>query len=499
MPEPGQYLHAAPLPSDEPQRLASLRALAVLDTPPEERFDRITRLARRLFDVPVAQLTLVDENRQWFKSSCGLPLGESPRAVSFCAHAILEARPLVVGDTRLDERFRSNPLVTGAPHIRFYAGQPLRGPEGQRVGTLCLIDRRPRQFTPEDLQNLCDLALWAEDQLTQRELGRAVEQVRTNEQRLAMLMASMPDGVLTLDPAGKVHSVNPAAERMLGFHAWELVGTDSRRLFAEPCREAVPPLREERTARRADGSLLPVEVAISLTPGDENLYVMTLRDDTLRKGLQALQKDMTHMLIHDLRSPLTGILGFAELVHQTEHLPPDLRQDITAIVQQAERMRGMVCDLLDVSRMEEGKMPIRASLFDVSALARQVLGTIPECVQLDSSGECPVHADRDLIWRVLENLVSNAVKYASSETPIRVLVRRQNAEVRVEVQDHGPGMAPELLPHIFEKFRRGPEGERYSTGLGLTFCKLAVEAQGGRIGVESQVGQGSTFWFTLKS
>jgi PAS domain S-box-containing protein len=496
MPNPAPIFPGAPLPADEAQRLEALRALALLDTPPEERFDRITRLAQRLFDVPVAQLTLVDESRQWFKSSCGLPLGESPRAVSFCAHAILEAHPLVVPDTHLDERFRSNPLVLGAPNIRFYAGQPLRGPLGQRVGTLCVIDRRPRHFTADDLQNLADLALWAEEQLTQRELGRAVEELRLNEQRLSMLMASMPDGVLTLDPQGTVQSVNPAAERILGWRSWELVGTDSRRLFAEPCRDALPPLREERSVLRPDGSLFAVDVAISITPGNENLYVMTLRDNTLRKGLQALQKDMTQMLIHDLRSPLTGILGFAELVHQTEHLPPDLRQDVTVIVQQAERMRGMVGDLLDISRMEEGKMPLRLSLFELGHLAQEVLASVPAEVELKSLRECSVRADRDLIWRVLENLVFNAVKYASG-SPACVVVRQDAGWVRVEVQDIGPGIAPELVPHIFEKFRRGPEGERHSTGLGLTFCKLAVEAHGGRIGVVSQLGKGTTFWFCL--
>src|SRR6516165_6239377 len=118
---------AAPIPKDDVNRLEALRALGLLDTPPEERFDRITRLLTRVMGVPMAFLSLVDADRQWFKSSCGLSMPQTPRAVSFCGHAILSDEPLVVPDAAKDERFRDNPLVTGEPHIRFYAGQPLHG------------------------------------------------------------------------------------------------------------------------------------------------------------------------------------------------------------------------------------------------------------------------------------------------------------------------------------------------------------------------------------
>lgn len=149
---------------NESERLRQLEALGLLDTPPEERFDRITRLAQRLFGVPTALVSLVAAERQWFKSRVGFTATETPRRFSFCGHAILSHRPLVVADTLLDERFHDNPYVTGPPHIRFYAGHPLVVREHSRVGTLCLIDDRPRAFTEEDVALLQDLAHLAEQE-----------------------------------------------------------------------------------------------------------------------------------------------------------------------------------------------------------------------------------------------------------------------------------------------------------------------------------------------
>ena len=128
-------------PPDEAFRLRTLTSLSILDTPAEERFDRLTRLAQRLFNVPIALVSLIDSNRQWFKSCQGLDVRETPRDVSFCAHAILGNDLLVVPDAAADARFADNPLVTGEPFIRFYAGCPLKAPNGSLLGTLCVIDR----------------------------------------------------------------------------------------------------------------------------------------------------------------------------------------------------------------------------------------------------------------------------------------------------------------------------------------------------------------------
>ena len=152
-------------PANEAARIDALHGLN-LDSAPEERFDRLTRLAKRLFNVPIALVTLVDKDRQWFKSCVGLDVSETSRDVSFCGHAILQNELMLVPDALEDLRFHDNPLVTGAPNIRFYAGYPLTVPDGNKMGTLCLIDTKPRNLDDEERALLRDLAEMAEQELT---------------------------------------------------------------------------------------------------------------------------------------------------------------------------------------------------------------------------------------------------------------------------------------------------------------------------------------------
>ena len=160
-----------PRPANEPDRLQALRQLLILDTPPEERFDRLTAFAAQEFDVPTALLSLIDDDRQWFKSRVGVDSCETPRSISFCGHAILQDDIMVVPDVKQDERFFDNPLVTGEPHIQFYAGAPLKLPGGQNVGTLCLIDNKPRTLDEIDLAILSSLRDLAVEELVRREQG----------------------------------------------------------------------------------------------------------------------------------------------------------------------------------------------------------------------------------------------------------------------------------------------------------------------------------------
>jgi response regulator RpfG family c-di-GMP phosphodiesterase len=155
----------ADVDKDEQQRLEALRSLNLLDTDPEERFDRYTRIAAALFDVPVALVTLVDEDRQWFKSCVGTKECETSREVSFCAHALKRQEIMVVPDALADPRFADNPIVTGGPRIRFYAGAPLFIPGGHCVGTLCVIDHRPRNLSDDERRLLADLGHLVEKEL----------------------------------------------------------------------------------------------------------------------------------------------------------------------------------------------------------------------------------------------------------------------------------------------------------------------------------------------
>ena len=163
----------APILESEVARLRSLQDLHILDSPAEGRFDRITRLARRIFDVPISAVSLIDSERQWFKSIDGLCVRETPRDISFCGHAIHAEQVFVVENALEDERFADNPLVTGEPHIRFYAGHPLSGPSGMIVGTLCIIDREPRRLTDNDSLILHDLAALVENELNLKRMSLA--------------------------------------------------------------------------------------------------------------------------------------------------------------------------------------------------------------------------------------------------------------------------------------------------------------------------------------
>jgi diguanylate cyclase (GGDEF)-like protein len=177
------------IPQDEPDRVETLRSLSILDTPPEERFDRLTRMAKRLFGVPIALVSLVDENRQWFKSCIGLGVSETSRDISFCGHAILGNGLFIIPNAIEDERFADNPLVVNDPYIRFYAGCPLRAPDGRKLGTLCIIDRKPRSLGEGDLEALVDLASMVEHEFSAIQLATMDELTDISNRRGFMLLA----------------------------------------------------------------------------------------------------------------------------------------------------------------------------------------------------------------------------------------------------------------------------------------------------------------------
>ena len=169
---------SAPVPKNEVQRIKVLWQYEVLDTVPEEVFDELTSLAAHICGAPIALITLVDENRQWFKSKVGVTVNETGRNVSLCAHAILQEDLLIIPDTTLDDRFKDNPLVTASPKIRFYAGAPLITPDGHALGTLCVIDKMPRELTEDQKQALRILARHVMTQLELRRHAKELTEAR---------------------------------------------------------------------------------------------------------------------------------------------------------------------------------------------------------------------------------------------------------------------------------------------------------------------------------
>lgn len=226
----------------------------------------------------------------------------------------------------------------------------------------------------------------------------------------------------------------------------------------------------------------------------------------LRSTLET-RDDLTHMIVHDLRSPLTIVTGYIDALKRmaSNKLTPTEAKFIARAERGADDMRDMISTLLDVGRLEAGQMPLRLEAHDIARIAREaadrfapVLGS--RTFRCDMPAEpVAVSCDADVIRRVLENLISNALKFTLADGTIRVTVQPNAAEVTVSVSDDGQGIPPDQHAHIFEKFGQTGSGarQRHSTGLGLTFCRLAVEAHGGRIGVQSEPGKGSTFQFSL--
>ncbi len=222
------------------------------------------------------------------------------------------------------------------------------------------------------------------------------------------------------------------------------------------------------------------------------------------RQLEGLRDNMVHMLVHDLRSPLAVIRLTLDLaataVSETDHT---LVEMINAAKQSATALTEMISQLLDISRFEAGQMPVKPTTGDLVALVRAVcesMGSPTERKRVLLNNNEPLLAffDPDLTRRVLVNLLGNALKFTPSGGQVNIHAARADGHVRLSVADNGPGIPPEMHQKIFEKFGQVDGTQRrYGTGLGLTFCKLAVEAHGGKIGVISEVGQGSTFWFTL--
>nr|WP_024309974.1 ATP-binding protein [Pseudomonas sp. P818] len=260
-------MSGAPIPSNEQERLAALQALELLDSPPEAMFDHITALAAQICDTPIALISLVDAQRQWFKSRVGLDAEQTARELAFCAHAVHADALLEVDNALDDARFRDNPLVTSEPHIRFYAGVPLHDGEGLALGTLCVIDRQPRHLDAHQRSQLRHLA-----QLT-GELFELRLQARRQAEQSAMHQAMLDNAgsaVLVLDPQGRVLRSNLEAQQLLDYSADELEGQYLPRLLLEAgqferlcAASTAGPQSTEGQMRARNGQSLPVRLNLS--------------------------------------------------------------------------------------------------------------------------------------------------------------------------------------------------------------------------------------------
>jgi len=273
------------IPEIEQARLNTLRSLNILDTQPEERFDRLTRLAKRMFDVPIALVSLVDESRQWFKSSQGLNASETSRDISFCGHTILDDDVFCISNALEDERFADNPLVLDDPGIRFYAGCPISAPNGHKLGTLCIIDQKPRIFNKDDAVILAELTAMLEQEIAAIQLATMDELTNISNRRGFEMLAGQTLSLISRQKA-------PASLILLDLDKFKVIndtfghaeGDRALKIFADILKET---FRESDILARIGGD----EFAIFL-PNTTKL----LAEEIIERLSQTLRKYNLEMI-----------------------------------------------------------------------------------------------------------------------------------------------------------------------------------------------------------
>jgi PAS domain S-box-containing protein len=511
-----------------------LERYAILGTAPEASFDRFTRLASRLFRCPIALLSFVAPDKQWFKSCVGLPVVETSRDVSFCAWAIFLDQVLVVPDATKDPRFADNALVTAPDGIRFYAGAPIVSARGYNLGTFCVIDTRPRTegLEVDEIETLKDLSAMVSSELEARlmadELRASHEARRIDDQRLSLLSAivdSSDDAIISKSLDGIITSWNKSAERVFGYTSEETIGKPITmlippdRLGEEP--EILARLRRgervdhiETLRMRKDGSLLDISLTISPVRDRAGNVVgasKIARDITDSKRIMSelqrvneLLEQFAYSASHDLQEPLRTVKVFAELLtrNHSEELDPEGLKMLEMLLGGANRMEVLLRDLLaytHVTKFEKPNEKSDANLAFESAL--QNLGnSISDSNAVVTAGRLPlVRVHFAHLQQLFQNLVGNAVKYREPRRPpvICVGVRRNISQWEFSVRDNGIGIEPQFAQTVFGLFKRLHRGEYPGTGLGLAICQRIVEQYGGRIWVESGLSEGSEFKFTI--
>jgi len=535
----GAVMEQPAIPGNEPQRIRALCALQLLDSPAEERFDRITRSAKRHFQVPIGLVSLVDAERQWFKSRQGLDAAQTPRDISFCGHAILADDIFHVPNALVDRRFADNPLVTGPPDIRFYAGAPLRASGGERVGTLCLIDRVPRNLGEEDLAVLRDLADAVERELALTQLRADQGLLRSTENRLRAVIETVVDGIVTIDRSGLMHTFNPAAERLFGYRAAEVIGRNVNMLMPEPYRgehdgylshylgtgeRRVIGIGREVTGQRQDGSIFPMYLAVSeMQLNGERHFTGIVRDISAQKHIEQalllaveraeaadrLKSTFLATMSHELRTPLNSIIGFTGILLQglAGPLNPEQDKQLGMVQTSARHLLALINDVLDISKIEAGELQVDCRPFDLHAALTRVAGIMRPLAQakgLDLRLELPpmlqpLHGDQRRVEQIVLNLLSNAVKFSEHGEVVLTAVP-EAACVCMHIGDTGIGIKPEDMHALFLPFRQIDTGlarHHEGTGLGLAICRRLADLMGGEIRAQSEWGKGSTFTFML--
>ena len=524
-----------PIPVNEVERLVALNRYDILETDPDQFFDDLVELASFICNVPISLISFIDEDRQWFKSKKGLNGSGSPREFAFCAHAIMQDDLLIVPDATQDARFASNPYVTQDPNIRFYAGAPLMTPDGYALGTICVLDRQPRELTAAQTSALAALSRQVVAQLelrrTVKELSKAQAQLAQSEARFRRLADNLPDAIFhyRLKPPQAYEFVGSAVSAITGYlpEAFyqnhnlltDITHPDDRagllKLLDHLSEVAEPYQTVEFRLQHASGQLVWVEMR-TIPVYDERGQMIAVegitRDITRRKQMEEEREKMiddldafAHTVAHDLKGPLTVILGYGELLAPERIAKLDteiIEEAAIAINEYAKNMGNIIQELFLLSSVRSDDVTTTAiAMKPVVAAALERLAYMIEDKEasISLSDSWPVALGyTHWVEAVWVNYISNALKYGGSAPIIELGADEQNGMVRFWVRDQGPGIAPVEQRRLFVPFTRLRQVKHVEGhGLGLSIVQRIVTKLGGQVGLESAPGKGSLFYFTL--
>ncbi|MCO6149513.1 ATP-binding protein [Flavobacterium sp. NRK1] len=540
-----------PIPENEKERVKALHRYNILDTLPEQEFDDIAKLASFICKVPIAHVSFVDENRQWFKSKIGLDIYDMPREETFCQYAIMDTKMLEVPNAAEHEMFKNHPHVTGDFHIRFYAGVPLTTPDGFNVGTLCVVDTEPKTITDEQRMVLSTLAKHV---IVQLELRIKNYDLKSEVERLALkeleavshelesykLALDQTSGVVVFDKAGIVSFVNDNTEAISKYQKEELIGQHIKQINAAYTSEYVFDdlwktissgriWHNEIKNEAKDGTFYWTDTVIVPIPDKTDSpykYVEIKTDITNRKEVEQeliKAKEIAEKAVftkdsflanmsHEIRTPMNAIVGFADLLEQTA-LTVQQKDYIKNVKTAGDNLLVIINDILDLSKIESGKLTIGSAPFSLKDTMTQLYNLLKVkadeknlkfSLTIDSDAPDYVMGDKGRINQILLNLTGNAIKFTENGE-IKITVKKiadsaQNHTIKFSVKDSGIGIPVEKLDTIFERFTQAEESTTRKfggTGLGLSIVKQLVELMQGEINVKSKLGEGSEFNFTV--
>jgi PAS domain S-box-containing protein len=523
-------MKSAPIPKNEPARLKNLCEQMVLDTPADQRYDDITKLAQMICLTPITLVSLVDADRQWFKSKQGIEATETPRDVAFCAHAILADDAFVVEDASKDERFFDNPLVTGEPHIRAYLGYPLISSKGFRLGTLCAIDTEPRPFTAEQIQAM---------KLLSRQVVVLIE-IGNSSEKLKVAFDAMSEGVIVRRTNGQIVDFNQSALTILDITAeqlnseepyekgWRLEHEDGT-AFGRAEHPSQIAIKEKRECRdvvmgliRKDKPKVWIQLnsipKFEISTGEVEFVVTTFRDITeakiqteniVHRARMAAVGEMSAGVAHEVNNPLAVITGHCSIIEghisRDEVDLTDLKERLEKVKKAALRAAKIVSGLLLFSRDS------RSDVMQPVSLKRLVddslLFSIERFKQNDIALEIAdvpdiqVRGNSNELSQVVINLINNAhdavrnekVKKVSIDFELRPQAGQStNGLVAISVTDSGPGVPAEIRSKIMQPFFTTKEIGK-GTGLGLSISRGIAERHGGRLYLDSNSVRGARF------